>query len=419
MFKPRVFISSTVYDFADLRSAIKYWLEEEGFEVSASEFNDFKKEVELNSYEACLRAIESCQYFILLIGTRAGGLMSSPSNTTITMAEYRHAYEKARRGELKIITLVRRSIWNAREDRQALGALIGSEYGLSEEDTNKIKHHSSKVVQDATLVFSFISEVCRQDEMRASIKGHQAGPINNWVHQFDNFREVVDVLRSTFVRNKGLQRAALLASLKTELAKNLTHLFRKLPTGELQAYYLDASEGRRHYNGVINGRSTFPRKALAALAFNIFSAVEAINSHALDQCLSSGFFLDYDPRSDRYVTGTVQSILLHLQESIRQIRYLGRTASKEGREILDLTRNTNLSNIEIDNIETASLVALHDFTRNTVEISLALLRFIETGQEDFPTVSPVRLFVESDSKSTPSAEDIIIYSNQDQRRSSI
>ena len=34
---PRVFISSTVTDLADVRSATKYWLEESGFEVLTSE----------------------------------------------------------------------------------------------------------------------------------------------------------------------------------------------------------------------------------------------------------------------------------------------------------------------------------------------------------------------------------------------
>jgi hypothetical protein len=33
--KPAVFISSTVHDFRDLRSALKFWLEELGYEVMA------------------------------------------------------------------------------------------------------------------------------------------------------------------------------------------------------------------------------------------------------------------------------------------------------------------------------------------------------------------------------------------------
>jgi len=41
MNKPKVFISSTIEDFKDLRSAIKYYLEENGFEVATSENADY------------------------------------------------------------------------------------------------------------------------------------------------------------------------------------------------------------------------------------------------------------------------------------------------------------------------------------------------------------------------------------------
>ena len=73
MKKPRVFISSTIYDFKDLRSALKYFLEENSFEVVTSENVDFPNTNKNNSYQACLDAIETCDYFVLLIGARVGG----------------------------------------------------------------------------------------------------------------------------------------------------------------------------------------------------------------------------------------------------------------------------------------------------------------------------------------------------------
>ena len=72
--KPKIFVSSTIYDFADLRSALKYWLNEMGFEVFMSEYNYFRKDSSDNSYIACLNAIQECDYYILLIGARVGGL---------------------------------------------------------------------------------------------------------------------------------------------------------------------------------------------------------------------------------------------------------------------------------------------------------------------------------------------------------
>src|SRR5689334_2746801 len=91
--KPTIFISSTIYDFGDLRSALKYWLEQLGYEVMLSEFNDFTKPLDENSYTACLKAIESASHFILLIGARTGGIYDAAEKVSITRMEYRAAYD--------------------------------------------------------------------------------------------------------------------------------------------------------------------------------------------------------------------------------------------------------------------------------------------------------------------------------------
>ena len=106
MNKPVVFISSTIYDFSDLRSSMKYWLTEMGFNAQLSENNDFIKDTNQNSYDACLDAVKQCDYFILLIGSRRGGMYPG-ENISITRKEYRTAYELAKEGKIKkIIVLV-------------------------------------------------------------------------------------------------------------------------------------------------------------------------------------------------------------------------------------------------------------------------------------------------------------------------
>jgi hypothetical protein len=57
-----------------------------------SESNDFAKPFDENSYEACLRTIDDCDYFVLLIGARTGGLYNEREGVSITRMEYRHAY---------------------------------------------------------------------------------------------------------------------------------------------------------------------------------------------------------------------------------------------------------------------------------------------------------------------------------------
>jgi len=78
MNKGKIFISSTVYDFQDLRSALKYWLTEMGYEVYMSESNDFPRNASENSYQTCLSTIKKCDWFILLIGNRFGGTFLDP-----------------------------------------------------------------------------------------------------------------------------------------------------------------------------------------------------------------------------------------------------------------------------------------------------------------------------------------------------
>src|SRR5438046_1376403 len=126
--KPVIYISSTIYDFKDLRSALKYWLGELGYEVMLSDFNDFDKPLDENSYLACLRAIEKASYFILLVGARVGGLYDSPNKISITRQEYRTAYELVNAQKLKLITFVRQDLWDIREDRSALEEFLIADY---------------------------------------------------------------------------------------------------------------------------------------------------------------------------------------------------------------------------------------------------------------------------------------------------
>jgi hypothetical protein len=70
---PTFFLSSTIYDFKDLRSAIKYYLEQQGCRVLASDFNDFPKPLDKHSYDACLKGIGEADDFVLLIGPESAG----------------------------------------------------------------------------------------------------------------------------------------------------------------------------------------------------------------------------------------------------------------------------------------------------------------------------------------------------------
>ena len=109
----------------------------------------------MSSYDTCLKEIENCDYFILLIGSRAGGFYNREENVTITMQEYRKAYELSLEGKIKIIPFVRCSIWDVREDRKSLPEKIIYNEKLveKEEDLKKIIYHESSIINDAEIDF--------------------------------------------------------------------------------------------------------------------------------------------------------------------------------------------------------------------------------------------------------------------------
>ncbi len=150
MKRPTVFVSSTIYDFSDLRSALKYWLSEMGFNAQLSEYNDFQKNINTNSYEACLESVSECDYFVLFIGTRRGGLYPN-EDISITRKEYEVAYELARAGKIKkLIVFIRQNVWDVKEDRKSLHKLLHDVTALENDkpiDTKIIENYSSTILR--------------------------------------------------------------------------------------------------------------------------------------------------------------------------------------------------------------------------------------------------------------------------------
>jgi Domain of unknown function (DUF4062) len=115
MDRPTIFISSTIYDFRDMRSAIKDHLEENGCRVLASEFNDFTKPLDKHSYQACLDTIQQADFFLLLVGTRVGGWYDQPNRSLRS----RHARRPGPRGIINVyLSIVFTACQNDRPSRR-------------------------------------------------------------------------------------------------------------------------------------------------------------------------------------------------------------------------------------------------------------------------------------------------------------
>jgi hypothetical protein len=217
---PTFFLSSTIYDFKDLRSAIKYYLEQQGCRVLASDFNDFPKPLDKHSYEACLKAIGEADYFVLLIGARVGGWFDEPNQISITQQEYREAYRLHQEGRLKLLNFVRADVWRMKDDRKLLAKHIES-LSLDPGARNQVLLAPTKAATNAEFIVNFIEEVAKNRETAAAVRGKGPLPTGNWLHQFETFQDIIEPIQVQAFAGRPVEEAALRKLLRRELREIL------------------------------------------------------------------------------------------------------------------------------------------------------------------------------------------------------
>lgn len=322
--KPTIFISSTIYDFRDLRSSLKYYLEELGYIVNMSEFNDFQRELDENSYTACLNTVKSSDYFILLIGSRVGGIYNEVIGTTITQEEYRAAYENSKTGKTRILAFVRNDVWTIKEDRAALAKLLQSDYVTSGEldvgASEKLSSHASKFVTDANRIFTFINEVCRVAEMKTAIVGNGSLPPANWVHRFETFRDIVDALRIQLDVTGDIKTKILVDNLRSELLSNLASMSTKYLSGNIMPITVFTDPFRKRYILKLGEKVEADCKHVRLMVQGSIFLHRKIplRWRALEHCIDNGIFMAFDTSSGTIKRTAIHDALERLRISIEQ-----------------------------------------------------------------------------------------------------
>ena len=74
MAKLRIFVSSTCYDLSTLRSELRPFIAQMGYEPVMSEYSDILYDPRTHTHESCIKEVPSADAVILIIGSRFGGL---------------------------------------------------------------------------------------------------------------------------------------------------------------------------------------------------------------------------------------------------------------------------------------------------------------------------------------------------------
>lgn len=73
MAKPKIFVSSTCYDLAAVRTELRAFLESLGYEPIMSEYSEVLYDPRRHTHDSCVKEIASADILVLIIGSRLGG----------------------------------------------------------------------------------------------------------------------------------------------------------------------------------------------------------------------------------------------------------------------------------------------------------------------------------------------------------
>ena len=169
MATPKVFVSSTCFDLGEIREQLARFIRSYGFDPVLSEHGDVFYKPDCHTHESCLREVENCHLFILVIGGRFGGEYVYDKTKSITNAEY----AAARICNIPIFTYVRTGVLSNHH--------VYSQ-NRKKDFVSEIDFPSIEKQEYAVDIFNFIDDVRRS-------------PQGNAIEGFSNFQGIETHLR--------------------------------------------------------------------------------------------------------------------------------------------------------------------------------------------------------------------------------
>lgn len=394
MRRPTIFISSTIYDFHDLRSALKDYLELRGCTVYASDYNDFAKDLELHSYEACLRAVAGADIFVLFIGSRVGGLVNATTRTSITRAEYERAYELAQCGKMRIVAFVRSEVWTHRESVKEIARHLRTDAESQRE--RPITGSPTKFMTDADTIIEFIELVARNAGTAAAVRGEGEFPIANWLHRFSTFGEIRSVLDPLIFAGFDVPQAAGRAVLYSRLTTLLKGILFKvedrvaMPTERVRKLVADIGLTFGHANSEVELDTATWSTLMSVVTFLMPSRADAT---PLLPFLSDSLLLDYDPKSGSFRPTAVHAALDDLTQAV-----VAFNIAMQGFKFSDFVRGKSVkkSPILVGRMELAGVLHLVLRWAAMADLALALARAMGGQKFVWPEPMPRGPFVDQE-----------------------
>jgi hypothetical protein len=358
--QPSVFISSTIKEFRDLRSAIAFTLNEQGFIVYQSEASDFDIKGDRTAIDECFENINNCDYYILLIGNKRGNLFED--GVSITRQEYRVA---------------RRAFMASGRPRLFFYLRRDTERSLQSSRTEQL----ASGIDDPEHLKLFIEEIKQP--------GIEGAP--NFLTLFDDFKELMQTLVIRMNLGRNLSEKLVRYSLLSELLSNLTHVVTRSGISVFLPHHF-MSKVRERLNISANdiyGQITVEDDLMLDLGMALIGRTrgEELSTKIIEVALNQGIFLTFD-----HVSGSLQESKLHIAlkqifRDIQSLRYLDRPEAPKGWDInivsaISAKRKGGLHLVILSGIDLAYALAYYDRMEDIFYSHLAFCRVLLGLDED-------------------------------------
>lgn len=359
MEKPSIFISSTIQDFQDLRLALKHWLETAGFYVLLSKCNDMEDVPSKKVFDEDFSLIESCNYAIFLIGERAGGYFNFTDKITITRREFDKARDAAK-ADLKMMVFARQSVWDAKDDLNALTRLVQGKKKPPRPGEEKPEDPAAveKAAMDAEALEDFLNEAKKD------------------IKPFTTYHDLIELLRKNLNVKHSLKRKALDYYLKQELLINMRELY-FAHGGQHHSVHLLLEEARHTVIGTLADSSTLAAKDINAfISFYLNTMRESLSSYYIEMALNSGEYLPPRVEKGPQEGPNLLEALVVLKRSFDSIKQL-RQIMADNQTFALLAQGARHPYFTVENTRIAPLVSLYNHVKNAMSHSKAVIRALD------------------------------------------
>jgi len=352
----------------------------------------FGQPLDIHSYEACLKQIETADYFVLLIGSRVGGWFDEPNKVSITRKEYQVAYELHKKGKLKILAFARAEILAIKDERKELAKFLDQE-GIDPGIKAKVNARPSKAASDAAFLIDFLEEVGRnRDTATVATKGGTL-PTGNWIHAISSFKDVIEVLRGQVFAGTPVEQAIGRELLRNELLDLLSQVLHKGIDSNVSFPHKRIQRLATQYP--IRSNELMLKKTVARADFKTIFALTVRHTRfrsecrILDNTLDEGLFLEFDPQTGGFKETSLHAMLHALRLEVRSLKQSLQGELNLRRTLSRLDGAGPGNDVTVPVAELLELFYIFDRAANIATFVTALVRHLDGGPLQPPTLRPI------------------------------